>query len=177
MIHKRLNRARREVQSMSDGEDKKPGKNHNETNEEMPQVFAVRREGNKYHLSRREFLVALAAAGLAGCASSPSPRGGGESKYESKYESIRYSLNGKTFTVPCGTPIPPGAVCICNCVPASSFTKNATCTCDKVCVCNTVCTCDTVCSCVSYRPSCSCVSYTQSRQICTCDKICTCNLI
>ena len=52
-----------------------------------------------------------------------------------------------TFTLPCGAPIPPGAVCICNCVPGSSGTSSRSydsvgvCTCDLVCTCNTVCTC------------------------------------
>jgi hypothetical protein len=47
-----------------------------------------------------------------------------------------------TSTQPCGTPIPPGAVCLCNCVsaPRSVFWR-------QVCSCNLVCTCDTVCTC------------------------------
>ncbi len=58
-----------------------------------------------------------------------------------------------TFTLPCGSPIPPGAVCTCNCVPgAMSIPKNHTqnynslgyCTCDLICTCNTVCTCQSV---------------------------------
>lgn len=52
-----------------------------------------------------------------------------------------------TFTLPCGSPIPEGAVCVCNCVPGAA------------------------CSCVG-RSHCSCVG--QSNRICTCDKICTC---
>ncbi len=39
-----------------------------------------------------------------------------------------------TYTLPCGAPIPPGAVCVCNCVAGSG------------------------CACVSYNP-CSCVGY------------------
>ncbi|MBP7691805.1 MAG: SH3 domain-containing protein [Anaerolineales bacterium] len=50
---------------------------------------------------------------------------------------IDYTINGVTYTMPCGSPIPDGAVCVCNCVTAPS-----------VCSCDEVCTCDTVCSCV-----------------------------
>ena len=54
-----------------------------------------------------------------------------------------------TYTMPCGSPIPPGATCICNCVPsASSYTPAPSrgggrgfggggtfCTCNQVCTC------------------------------------------
>jgi len=51
-----------------------------------------------------------------------------------------------TFTLPCGSPIPPGAVCVCNCVPGTyqpppppppppSRPGGTVCTCDQVCVC------------------------------------------
>ena len=59
-----------------------------------------------------------------------------------------------TFTLPCGSPIPSEAVCVCNCVPGAigksnrSFDSNGICTCDLVCTCNSVCTCLSVCSCV-----------------------------
>lgn len=62
------------------------------------------------------------------------------------------------FTLPCGSPIPPGAVCVCNCVPGSlaiptNFTQNyntqGICTCDTICTCNTVCTCQSICTCQS----------------------------
>lgn len=57
-----------------------------------------------------------------------------------------------TYTLPCGSPIPAGAVCVCNCVAGSvcSCVGHTVCTCDTVCSCvgNTICTCDTVCSCV-----------------------------
>lgn len=50
-----------------------------------------------------------------------------------------------TLTLPCGSPLPAGAVCVCNCV-----TVPVACSCDayKACTCDQVCTCDTVCSCV-----------------------------
>jgi hypothetical protein len=65
-----------------------------------------------------------------------------------------------TFTLPCGSNIPPGAVCACNCVTVP-------------------------CSCVSYTP-CSCVSYTpcscdnnvgcdcDTHSACSCDQDCNC---
>jgi WD40 repeat protein len=50
-----------------------------------------------------------------------------------------------TYTLPCGSPIPSGAVCTCNCVPGSFSTPRAApwrpsgggiiCTCNKVCTC------------------------------------------
>jgi hypothetical protein len=56
---------------------------------------------------------------------------------------IEYSINNVTYTLPCGSPIPAGAVCVCNCVTAPPI-------CDCVghaCSCDTVCTCDTICTC------------------------------
>jgi WD40 repeat protein len=37
----------------------------------------------------------------------------------SSAEAISYTYEGTTYTVPCGTPLPPGAVCTCNCVPGN----------------------------------------------------------
>jgi len=31
-------------------------------------------------------------------------------------QGIRYTVEGVTYTLPCGAPIPPGATCVCNCV-------------------------------------------------------------
>lgn len=47
----------------------------------------------------------------------------------------------RTYTMPCGTPIPPGAICTCNCIPGTyapgvpGRPGGVICTCDKVCVC------------------------------------------
>lgn len=58
-----------------------------------------------------------------------------------------------TYTLPCGSPIPAGATCVCNCVPGTmpvpaghSQTYNTVgyCTCNTICTCNTVCTCQSV---------------------------------
>jgi WD40 repeat protein len=60
------------------------------------------------------------------------------------------------FTLPCGSPIPAGAVCTCNCVPGSlampanhsqTYSAQGFCTCDLICTCNAVCTCQGVCTC------------------------------
>ena len=55
-----------------------------------------------------------------------------------------------SYTLPCGSPLPPGATCTCNCVPGK---LENTCTCNKVCTCNSVCTCQAVGT---------------SRRVCTC---------
>jgi WD40 repeat protein len=58
-----------------------------------------------------------------------------------------------TFTLPCGSPIPAGAICTCNCVPGSMnipknhkqrYDSRGVCTCDLICTCNTVCSCQSV---------------------------------
>lgn len=48
-------------------------------------------------------------------------------------EGIEYTSKGTTYTLPCGSPIPAGAVCTCNCV-----TVPAPCSCDSYnpCSCN-----------------------------------------
>ena len=66
----------------------------------------------------------------------------------------QYTLHGSTYVAPCGTPLPPGVVCICNCVSGgyalpkpvarpqpvsaprdSSGGGGTICTCDKICTC------------------------------------------
>lgn len=68
-----------------------------------------------------------------------------------KLEGAKYKVMGSEgrwieYTLPCGAPLPQGAICICNCVPGSICTCNKICTCDTVCGCvgNTVCTCDSI---------------------------------
>jgi WD40 repeat protein len=65
-----------------------------------------------------------------------------------------------TFELPCGSPIPSGAICVCNCVPGSwtsptgnQYGSSETCSCDMVCTCDTICTCLGVCSCVGNAPT------------------------
>ena len=64
-----------------------------------------------------------------------------------------------TYTLPCGSPIPDGATCVCNCVPGSIYSCNKDCTCNKVCTCNsqqrTYCSCNSQCICLGV---CSCLA-------------------
>ncbi len=55
-------------------------------------------------------------------------------------EGAQYSLRERTYHLPCGSPIPAGATCVCNCVTVPAPPRS--------CTCDSVCTCDTVCSCV-----------------------------
>jgi WD40 repeat protein len=48
---------------------------------------------------------------------------------------IEYTSGGASYTQTCGSPIPPGAICTCNCVPGA------------------VCSCVSVCSCVGHTSS------------------------
>jgi hypothetical protein len=83
---------------------------------------------------RRGFLGAGLLAGAAlvflqGCAT------GDKNKYKIYDEATK---SWKYYTLPCGSPIPPGAVCTCNCVPgapAPSYGTRTICTCNKVCTC------------------------------------------
>jgi hypothetical protein len=53
---------------------------------------------------------------------------------------IEFTVEGQTYTMPCGSPLPAGAVCICNCVAAPAG-GGFNCTCDSICTCDTVCSC------------------------------------
>jgi hypothetical protein len=50
-----------------------------------------------------------------------------------------------TSVLPCGSAIPSGAVCLCNCVAVPIYQISAT-----ICTCNLVCTCDTVSTSTGY---------------------------
>jgi WD40 repeat protein len=58
-----------------------------------------------------------------------------------------YTLDGATYTVPCGSPMPSGAVCTCNCA-SCSCVSNPVCTCQSTCSCQSTCICNLVCTCV-----------------------------
>ena len=101
-------------------------------------------------IGRRRFVgVALSVAAalmfLEGCASGRKNR---NIKYK-KYDNV--SKTWKTYTLPCGSAIPPGATCTCNCVAAPAYTQPyrtrtyRSCSCVPVCTCNKVCTCIPVC--------------------------------
>jgi WD40 repeat protein len=55
-----------------------------------------------------------------------------------------------TYTLPCGSPVPAGARCTCNCVPGKICSCDSVCTCNSQCTCNTQrrCSCNQVCTCV-----------------------------
>jgi hypothetical protein len=92
-----------------------------------------------------------------------------ESSSVGRYDSVTGTVT--TSSQPCGTPLPAGAVCLCNCVrgPAITVARDY-CVCDKVCTCNLVstkrCACDRVCTCDKVKS-----------KHCSCDKVCTCNLV
>lgn len=74
-----------------------------------------------------------------------SPGAGVEGTVEPGKTGINYTVGGKTYTLPCGSPIPAGAVCVCNCitVPAAPVCgchghNPGSCSCDQVCTCNTI---------------------------------------
>ena len=73
------------------------------------------------------------------------------------YDVIDESGRTVTYTLPCGSTIPNGAKCNCNCVPGKVS-----------------CSCHThVCSCQSYTSPCSC----QNVGNCACFMVCTCNTV
>ncbi|MGO9663649.1 MAG: hypothetical protein ACLP66_10105, partial [Polyangia bacterium] len=104
-------------------------------------------------------------------------------------KAVTYRTTGlETLTLPCGSPIPPGMICTCNCV-AGSVTYPGT---HTVCICDTitvpvgqplpagaVCVCNTVTvreptrggECQMTGSLCTC------NQICTCDSVCPCQSI
>lgn len=120
-----------------------------------------------------------------------------EYRIEGENEAVSYRLEGRTYTRPCGSPIPAGATCVCNCV-AGFFAGTG-----SVCICNTVtvpvgtripagsvCTCNTImvggmklgtktglktapAAPKTYVPS----TTRSTNRFCSCDQVCTCNLI
>jgi WD40 repeat protein len=55
-----------------------------------------------------------------------------------------------TYTLPCGAPLPAGAVCTCDCVTVGKYmpkghrrrVRGGACSCDTICTCDSVCSCD-----------------------------------
>jgi len=88
-----------------------------EADDEVPEVYAIRREGSAWRLSRRDLAAVVAAVGAVatpGCG--PKRRQRSEVRYQQRDETGRWM----THTAPCGSPIPPGAACICTCVPVAA---------------------------------------------------------
>ncbi len=67
----------------------------------------------------------------------PTPAPGVPGNVQPGSNGIEYTSKGVTYTLPCGSPIPAGAVCSCNCV-----TVPAACSCDSY----NPCSCDSVSS-------------------------------
>ena len=69
----------------------------------------------------------------------------------------QYTVEGATYVAPCGTPLPPGAVCTCNCVPGSyappaPVSAPAPAPTGRVpSYGGTVCTCNKICTCVPIK--------------------------
>ena len=72
-----------------------------------------------------------------------------------QYTTTNASGQTITFTLPCGSPIPAGAICVCNCVPGLACS----------------CVGHSTCSCVGHS-NCGCVGNTGT--YCQCNQICTC---
>jgi len=99
-----------------------------------------------------------------------------------------YKFNGATKTFPCGTQIPKGAICVCDCISTPSAGTGTICTCDTIMIpagsiipANSVCVCNTIII-GSFTPRVyidSPVSprTTRRNSYCSCDQVCTCNLV
>jgi hypothetical protein len=92
------------------------------------------------HVSLVDVNVDLATVPVVEDLPTPTPSPTPEGYVKEGDEGIEFSIEGQTHTMPCGSPLPPGANCICDCVaaPVGGF----------ICTCHDICTCHTVCSCV-----------------------------
>src|SRR6266498_2881542 len=118
--------------------------------EESPEVYGIVKEGKGYKLTRRGVLGVLGASAAAAAATAATG-----CAHATKMRRIR-QMGLKSWTQPCGTPIPPNAVCVCNCIATNATFRS---TGEQICVCDTievpvtqsvpgaVCACDTVCTC------------------------------
>jgi hypothetical protein len=106
--------------------------------ESTPEVFDIGTLREEPVLDRRGFLgtgltALMALSVLEGCA----PK---RNRTFRTYDVV--TKTWKTETLPCGSPLPPSAVCTCNCVRVQSASApRSTCRCVPVCTCNKVCTC------------------------------------
>jgi hypothetical protein len=69
----------------------------------------------------------------------PVPPGRAKISYKA-YDQV--TRTWRYYTLPCGSPVPPGAICTCNCVPGTVIHhpkpvvhSSTICTCNKICVC------------------------------------------
>jgi hypothetical protein len=154
---------------MKDEEKQNPEDNiskDKDLSEDKPEIYAIKKIENGTPFSRKDFLKSAVAIG-AGLfvASSCSSLLNTERRTNNNMVVRKMKAVNKTFTLPCGTPIPPGATCICDCV-ASSRTYPGT---EMVCTCDTI----TISAGTRLEDNWSCVCNTV--QTCTCDKVCTCH--
>jgi hypothetical protein len=117
-----------------------PGGGLIKTIDEAGSFVAINSDGSVLALGTDNNIkfVSLPDGDLLGCAFdlAASPQGAQGVTYQLSNESGQIA----EFTIPCGAPIPSGAVCTCNCV-AGSYVPT--------------------CDCVAYVPApCSCVGYT-----------------
>jgi hypothetical protein len=117
--------------------------------DQEPEVYRIEQGMDGSGFSRRRLLSAVAAAGTAASAACA---------HAQRKRRIR-QMSRKTLTVPCGTPIPKDAVCICNCVAADIRYHGS----------EMVCTCDTV--------EVAAGGAVPAGSTCTCDLVCTCNTV
>lgn len=120
-----------------------------EDQNEQPEVYSIVKDGSGFKLTRRDMWGAVgAAAGAAATAAACA--------HSKRMKRIR-QMGPRTFTLPCGSPTPPNAVCICDCIQTSANYNSST---ETICICDTievpagqtmtggsVCACDTVCTC------------------------------
>ena len=108
------------------------------------EVYDLKNVDGEWKLTKREFgqmmLFLTSVMLIGGCAVNKAVN---KMRLESK-ESGTY----KESTLPCGSPIPPGAICKCNCIPVSSPRSYGTGSYGTYCSCNRVCTCNKVCTCI-----------------------------
>jgi hypothetical protein len=136
--------------------------------DEVPEIYAVSREGDAWSLTRRSFIAAAGAAAAAAGASACADK-----------EVVIYQENAggswQTHVVDKGGAIPAGAVCVCNTVRGSSGTPGQPTLDPTPAPAPTASPWPTgpephstptptprpTCSCVSYTPApCSCVGHT-----------------
>jgi hypothetical protein len=141
-----------------------------------PEVYSIKKRQDGKEISRKEFLKSAPALGALLTVTSCASLYNSTNNYARQMKVRQMKEVSKTFTLPCGSPIPAGATCICDCVATSRtypgteivctcdtitlsagtlMDRNWTCVCNTVrsCTCNTICTCDTVCSCNNHSNS------------------------
>ncbi len=113
--------------------------------ESEPEIYPLTEVPVHTKATRRGLLglALVMGSGLSACAVAPPPAPSAPAQRHRRGR-VAYTVNDKVtgqstrFTQPCGSPVPVGAVCTCNCIGAPVRTKPITrtwCSCNKVCVC------------------------------------------